>query len=108
VGQVSCLSVAAVKLREIFPRLFAGHGGLKACPTASAVPTSEFGFNDVKDSDSIKTIIGWGRFKLTDTRPAERNGVNTPAENFNFDPGNVVWTEYYGKETFIPAWITSC
>ena len=64
--------------------------------------------NDVKDSDSIKTIIGRGRFKLTDTRPAERNGVNTPAKNFNFDPGNVVWTEYYGKETFIPAWITSC
>ena len=33
VGQASCLSVAAEKLREIFSRLFAGHGGLEACPT---------------------------------------------------------------------------
>jgi hypothetical protein len=93
---------------RFFPDYLPDTAGWKPAPLTSAVPTSEFGFNDVKDSDSIKTIIGRGRFKLTDTRPAERNGVNTPAENFNFDPGNVVWTEYYGKETFIPAWITSC
>jgi endonuclease/exonuclease/phosphatase family metal-dependent hydrolase len=55
-------------------------------------------FNDVKDSDAVKEIIGRGRFKLADTRPAERNGDNTPAENSNFDPRNVTWTEYYGKE----------
>jgi endonuclease/exonuclease/phosphatase family metal-dependent hydrolase len=55
-------------------------------------------FNDVKDSDPVKTIIGRGRFMLTDTRPAERNGDNAPAENPNYDPRNVTWTEYYGKE----------
>jgi endonuclease/exonuclease/phosphatase family metal-dependent hydrolase len=55
-------------------------------------------FNDVKDSDSVKTIIGRGKFKLTDTRPAERNGDNASAENSSFDPRNVAWTEYYGKE----------
>src|SRR5208282_1087540 len=55
-------------------------------------------FNDVKDSDAIKEIIGHGRFKLTDTRPAERNGDNVPSGNSNFDPRNVTWTEYYGKE----------
>lgn len=54
--------------------------------------------NDVKDSDSTKEIIGRGRFKLTDTRPAERNGDNAPAENSWFDPRNITWTEYYGKE----------
>jgi hypothetical protein len=102
---VSCCREAA---GDFFPDYLPDTAGWKPAPLTSAVPTSEFGFNDVKDSDSIKTIIGRGRFKLTDTRPAERNGVNTPAENFNFDPGNVVWTEYYGKETFIPAWITSC
>ena len=33
VGQASCLSIAAKKLREIFAGLFAGHGRLEACPT---------------------------------------------------------------------------
>jgi endonuclease/exonuclease/phosphatase family metal-dependent hydrolase len=55
-------------------------------------------FNDAKDSDSVKEIIGRGRFKLADTRPAERNGDNAPAENSYFDPRNIAWTEYYGKE----------
>ena len=55
-------------------------------------------FNDVKSSDSIKEIIGRGRFKLTDTRPAERNGDNTPNEVPRFEPRNVTWTHYYGLE----------
>jgi endonuclease/exonuclease/phosphatase family metal-dependent hydrolase len=55
-------------------------------------------FNDVKDSDSVKTLIGRGKFRLTDARPAERNGDNAPADNSNYDPRNVTWTEYYGKE----------
>jgi hypothetical protein len=33
VGPASCLSVAAEKLREIFAKLFAGHGRLEACST---------------------------------------------------------------------------
>jgi len=55
-------------------------------------------FNDVKDSDSTREIIGRGRFKLVDTRPAERNGDNAPAENSWFEPRNITWTHYYGKE----------
>jgi endonuclease/exonuclease/phosphatase family metal-dependent hydrolase len=55
-------------------------------------------FNDVKSSDPIKTIIGHGRFKLVDTRPAERNGDNTPNPIPRFEPRNVTWTHYYGVE----------
>jgi endonuclease/exonuclease/phosphatase family metal-dependent hydrolase len=55
-------------------------------------------FNDVKDSDAVKTIIGRGRFKLTDTRPAERNGDKPAGEDSRFDPRTITWTEYYGKE----------
>jgi endonuclease/exonuclease/phosphatase family metal-dependent hydrolase len=55
-------------------------------------------FNNVKSSDSTKEIIGSGKFKLTDTRPAERNGDNTPNEIPRFEPRNVTWTHYYGME----------
>jgi endonuclease/exonuclease/phosphatase family metal-dependent hydrolase len=55
-------------------------------------------FNDLKSSDSTKEIIGRGKFKLTDTRPAERNGDNTPNEIPRFEPRNVTWTHYYGVE----------
>ena len=68
----------------------------KADPSARLIVLGDF--NDVIDSDSVKTIIGRGKFKLTDTRPAERNGDNALADNSNYDPRNVVWTEYYGKE----------
>lgn len=55
-------------------------------------------FNDVKDSVAAKEIIGRGKFKLTDTRPAERNGDTAPNGNARFEPRNVTWTHYYGKE----------
>ncbi|HUA36862.1 MAG TPA: endonuclease/exonuclease/phosphatase family protein [Candidatus Sulfopaludibacter sp.] len=55
-------------------------------------------FNDVKDSDAVKEIIGRGRFRLTDTRPAEHNGDHAHAANAFHDPRAVTWTEYYGKE----------
>jgi endonuclease/exonuclease/phosphatase family metal-dependent hydrolase len=69
---------------------------LTAHPNARLVVLGDF--NDVKDSDSTREIIGRGRFKLVDTRPAERNGDNTPAEKPWFEPRNVTWTYYYGKE----------
>ena len=53
-------------------------------------------FNDVKSSASTKEIIGRGKFKLTDTRPAERNGDDTPNPNPRYEPRNVTWTYYYG------------
>ena len=55
-------------------------------------------FNDVKNSPSTKEIIGRGKFKLTDTRPAERNGDNAPNPVARFEPRNVAWTQYYGLE----------
>jgi len=77
-------------LRGIVDERFAGDPGAKLIVLGD--------FNDVKDADAVKDIIGHGKSKLTDTRPAERNGDNAPAEKSNFDPRNVVWTEYYGKE----------
>ena len=68
----------------------------KANPEARLIVLGDF--NDVKDSDAVKEIIGRGRFKLTDTRPAERNGDSAPAANASSDPRSVTWTEYYGKE----------
>jgi endonuclease/exonuclease/phosphatase family metal-dependent hydrolase len=69
---------------------------LAARPTVRLMVLGDF--NDVKDSDSTREIIGRGRFKLVDTRPAERNGDNAPAEHPWFEPRNITWTHYYGKE----------
>jgi endonuclease/exonuclease/phosphatase family metal-dependent hydrolase len=54
--------------------------------------------NDARNSDPIKKIIGRGKFKLTDTRPAERNGDNAPAAPPYFEPRNVAWTYFYGAD----------
>ncbi|MGA2685150.1 MAG: endonuclease/exonuclease/phosphatase family protein [Verrucomicrobiota bacterium] len=69
---------------------------LAARPNARLIVLGDF--NDVKNSNSTREIIGRGRFKLVDTRPAERNGDNAPAENSWFEPRNITWTHYYGKE----------
>jgi len=71
-------------------------GHLTNNPNAKLVVLGDF--NDVKDSDAVKVLIGRGRFKLTDTRPAERNGDTSTNEDSRFEPRNVTWTEYYGKE----------
>jgi hypothetical protein len=42
-------------------------------------------------------VIGRGRTKLIDTRPAERNGTNLPVRT-RVGTRNVTWTHYYGKE----------
>lgn len=54
--------------------------------------------NDTKDSPSTKAVIGRGKHKLVDTRPAERNGDNSPGANHPLDARNVTWTHYYAKE----------
>jgi endonuclease/exonuclease/phosphatase family metal-dependent hydrolase len=54
-------------------------------------------FNDSKDSASAKQIVGRGKFKLTDTRPAERNGDKLPGSPPYFEPRDVTWTYYFGK-----------
>jgi endonuclease/exonuclease/phosphatase family metal-dependent hydrolase len=68
----------------------------KTSPDAKLVVLGDF--NDTKDSDSIKEIIGRGKFKLADTRPAERNGDNAPGQPPYFEPRNVAWTYFYGAD----------
>ncbi len=68
----------------------------KTNPNARLIVLGDF--NDTKDSDSTKEIIGRGKFKLTDTRPAERNGDNAPAAPPYFEPRNVAWTYFYGAD----------
>ena len=65
---------------------------LAANPTANLVVLGDF--NDTKDSASTKAVIGRGKAKLVDTRPAERNGEDTPGR----EPRNVAWTHFYAKE----------
>jgi endonuclease/exonuclease/phosphatase family metal-dependent hydrolase len=69
---------------------------VKADPTANIVVVGDF--NDVKDSPSTRAIIGRGKAGLVDTRPAERNGDNLAAERPGWDPTNITWTHFYGKE----------
>ena len=69
---------------------------LAADPNAKLIVLGDF--NDVKSSDSTKAIVGTGKHRLFDPRPAERNGDNLPNSNPRYDPNNVTWTHYYGKE----------
>lgn len=69
---------------------------LAANPKANLVVLGDF--NDTQNTASTKEIIGRGKFKLVDTRPAERNGDNLPNENPRYAPRNITWTHYYGLE----------
>jgi hypothetical protein len=77
-------------LRGIIDRHFTNN------PNARLIVLGDF--NDVKDSDAVKEIIGRGKFKLTDTRPAERNGDNAPGQPPYFEPRSVAWTYFYGAD----------
>lgn len=68
----------------------------KANPNVKLVVLGDF--NDVKNSDSLRAIIGRGKLKLVDTRPAERNGDDVPFEPPYNEPRNVTWTYFYGKD----------
>lgn len=65
-------------------------------PEANVIVTGDF--NDTKDSPSIRAVVGQGRWKLIDTRPAEPNGDNLPAPRPDWDPRNITWTHFYGKQ----------
>jgi endonuclease/exonuclease/phosphatase family metal-dependent hydrolase len=80
----------ALLLREIIDQR------LKQNPNLNLIVLGDF--NDVKDSQSTRAIIGRGKTALTDTRPAERNGDDQPNPIPRFDPRNITWTHYYGKE----------
>jgi endonuclease/exonuclease/phosphatase family metal-dependent hydrolase len=87
---------AALRLEEA--KLLRGivDARLTANPRAKIIVLGDF--NDVKSSASTKEIIGRGKFKLTDTRPAERNGDNAPNANPRYDPRTVTWTYHYGLD----------
>jgi len=56
-------------------------------------------FNDTYDTKGIKEIVGRGKTKLVDTRPAEHNGDDQPnPTNPRYSPRNITWTHYYGVE----------
>jgi len=67
-----------------------------ANPSVNLVVVGDF--NDTKDSASTKAVIGRGKYKLVDTRPAERDGHNAPGPNAAWQLRNVTWTHYYSKE----------
>lgn len=70
---------------------------LNAQPDANLVVLGDF--NDTYNNPPIKQIVGRGKTKLVDTRPAERNGDNEPhPTNPTYSPRNVTWTHYYGVE----------
>lgn len=69
---------------------------LTAKPRANLVVLGDF--NDVYDSPATKEVVGRGANKLVDTRPAERNGDNLPNDNPRYNPRNITWTHFYGKE----------
>jgi endonuclease/exonuclease/phosphatase family metal-dependent hydrolase len=69
---------------------------LRRNPNANLVVCGDL--NDTKDSVPIRTILGQGRTALVDTRPAERNGDNTPSANPRWEPRTITWTHYYGRE----------
>lgn len=79
---------------KILRRIIDQH--LKADPDARLIVLGDF--NDVKDSDSVRQIIGRSKLKLTDTRPAERNGDTVSSEPPYYEPRNVSWTYFYGKD----------
>jgi endonuclease/exonuclease/phosphatase family metal-dependent hydrolase len=54
--------------------------------------------NDYKDSSSIKEVIGRGKHKLVDTRPAERNGDDPASPPRVLNAPTVTWTHYFATE----------
>ena len=69
---------------------------LRDRPEANIVVLGDF--NDTKDTPALAALLGQGAVRLVDTRPAERNGDNAPPPNPRWDPRNVTWTHFYGKE----------
>jgi endonuclease/exonuclease/phosphatase family metal-dependent hydrolase len=54
-------------------------------------------FNDSKDSKPVRAIMGRGRARLFDTRPAERNGDDAATTGRGHESRNITWTHYYDK-----------
>jgi endonuclease/exonuclease/phosphatase family metal-dependent hydrolase len=68
---------------------------LESDPDARLVVVGDF--NDTKDSASTKAVIGRGKTKLIDARPAEP-GAGGPGSGPPLDKRGVTWTHFYAKE----------
>jgi endonuclease/exonuclease/phosphatase family metal-dependent hydrolase len=55
-------------------------------------------FNDAKDSKPLRTIMGRGRTRLFDTRPAERNGDDPAHAGKGHESRNITWTHFYAAD----------
>jgi endonuclease/exonuclease/phosphatase family metal-dependent hydrolase len=71
-------------------------GALARTPAANVIVLGDL--NDSKDSASTRLVIGRGKTKLIDTRPAERNGDDRTSGHVGREVRNVSWTHYYAKE----------
>jgi len=67
---------------------------LQARPRANLIVLGDF--NDTKDSEPLKTLLGKRPRALLDTRPAERNGDDAASPDPRWDPRHVTWTHFYG------------
>lgn len=65
-------------------------------PRANVVVLGDF--NDTKDSETLRVLLGRGRHRLVDTRPAEANGDSGVAVSQVWDPRTVTWTHHFGRE----------
>ena len=55
-------------------------------------------FNDVPNSPSTRAVMGRGKFRLFDTRPAERNGDSGTDPENHHPPRTIAWTHFYGVD----------
>lgn len=69
---------------------------LAADPNANLVVLGDF--NDTKDCASTRVVMGSGKTRLLDTRPAESNGENFEGAGAPAEPRRITWTHFYSKE----------
>jgi len=55
-------------------------------------------FNDVPNAASTRAVMGRGKFRLFDTRPAERNGDTGAGPANHRPPRTIAWTHFYGVD----------
>jgi endonuclease/exonuclease/phosphatase family metal-dependent hydrolase len=67
---------------------------LAANPAISLIVMGDL--NDSKDAPSTKTIIGTGKNKLLDVRPAERSGAHIPKHEL--DSREITWTHFFSRD----------
>jgi len=67
-----------------------------ANPNANLIVLGDL--NDYKNASSTKEVIGRGKHKLVDTRPAERNGDNPATPPRMLEAPTVTWTHHYAVE----------